>query len=100
MHTRLTIKTTLAAAILALAGSRGETAETGAPVCAPPPAAAFAFDPFLRIDANADGELSKAEAMSFHESAFDMRDTNRDGKITIGEAAARFAPFRQPREFE
>lgn len=37
---------------------------------------------FLNMDSNKDGDISKAEFLSFHELRFNQIDTNKDGKIS------------------
>ncbi|MBB4097357.1 hypothetical protein [Sphingomonas kyeonggiensis] len=60
--------------------------------------------PFARADANGDGVVTRAEWIAAANARFDKFDTNKDGKLVVGEvppAPSRdFAPRHGPHGFD
>ncbi len=97
MHPRLTTKLTLGATLAACLGFASLAAETPPMPAMPPshpggpaemPHGAMLPPPlvmFKHMDANGDGEVTKAEAMAFAEKRFNELDKNGDGTISAKE---------------
>ena len=72
-------------------------AEEGTPPPGGPGPGHHKGDIMKELDADADGAISKAEFLAFHEKRFAEMDTNSDGSVSKEEGEAQKAKWKEKR---